>query len=80
MRFYNLMVEHALHENEYLNICKYYREIYSTKTVESDEIERKAVLENILIFIILAPYDHEQSDLLHRIMEDKHLSSVELHQ
>ncbi|KAJ9078959.1 proteasome regulatory particle subunit, variant 2 [Entomophthora muscae] len=79
LRFYNLMVDHALHENEYLNICKYYREIYSTKAVESDETDRKTVLEKILIFIILAPYDHEQSDLLHRIMEDKHLSSCELY-
>lgn len=74
------MVDHALHENEYLNICKYYREIYSAKSVQGDEIERKAVLENILLFIILAPYDHEQSDLLHRIMEDKLLYTVELHQ
>ncbi|KAI0244074.1 proteasome regulatory particle subunit [Massospora cicadina] len=79
MTFYHLMIDHALHENEYLNICKYYREIYATKSVQSDEIERRAVLENIVLFIILAPYDHEQSDLLHRIMEDKLLPTLALH-
>jgi hypothetical protein len=30
LRYYDLMIQYALHEKEYLNICKYYREIYDT--------------------------------------------------
>jgi hypothetical protein len=30
-------------------------------------------LKNAVLFVILAPFDNEQSDLLHRIFEDKKL-------
>jgi 26S proteasome regulatory subunit N5 len=35
-------------------------------------------LQNVIYFIILAPYDNEQSDLLHRIHRDSRTSLVQL--
>jgi 26S proteasome regulatory subunit N5 len=35
-------------------------------------------LEHIVYFIVLAPHDNEQSDMLHRIFNDSALSKLEL--
>ncbi|KAI9292858.1 hypothetical protein K502DRAFT_343605 [Neoconidiobolus thromboides FSU 785] len=76
LRFYKLMIEYSLHEGEYLNICKYYREIYNTKSLDSDEEAKADALSRSLLFCILSPYDHEQSDLLHRILTDKQCEEI----
>ena len=34
------------------------------------------VLKNAVLYVLLAPYDHEQSDLLHRVMEEKKVSLI----
>jgi 26S proteasome regulatory subunit N5 len=36
-------------------------------------------LKCAVIYLILAPYDNEQSDLIHRIQEDKHLEEQPLY-
>ena len=33
-------------------------------------------LKNMVLYVLLAPYDHEQSDLLHRIHEEKKLEKL----
>jgi len=37
LRFYELMVQHALHENNYLDICRYFREVFDTKCIKEDD-------------------------------------------
>ncbi|CAG8661908.1 9957_t:CDS:10 [Funneliformis caledonium] len=69
LRYYELMIQHALHEGQYLNVCKYYRHVYDTPLI----------LQNVIYFIILSPYDNEQHDLLHRIYEDHNLTKLPLH-
>jgi 26S proteasome regulatory subunit N5 len=39
-------------------------------------IDARQVLARIVYYIVLAPYDNEQSDLLHRIQQDSRLSQV----
>ena len=36
-------------------------------------------LQNAVLFIVLSPYDNEQSDLLHRIYEDPKLTQIPLY-
>lgn len=43
MRYYDLMIEYSLHENEYLNVCKHYRQIYDTPIVKEDPAQAKKV-------------------------------------
>lgn len=80
MRYYELMIQNALHDNQYLNVCKYYREVYNTKSVQEDQVKWSEILRFIVVFAILAPFDHEQSDLLHRIAQDKQLEKLPLFQ
>ena len=37
------------------------------------------MLKNAVLFLILAPYDNEQSDLIHRVGEEKTLDEIPLY-
>ena len=73
------MIELDSQEGSYLNICRHYRAIYDTKCVKSDENERKKILKHVILYLTLSPYDNEQSDLLHRIKEDKTVLEIPLY-
>ncbi|CAG8785056.1 5339_t:CDS:2, partial [Cetraspora pellucida] len=79
LRYYELMIQHALHEGQYLNVCKYWRHVYDTPSIKEDESKWKEVLQNVIYFIVLSPYDNEQHDLLHRIYEDPNLIKLSLY-
>ncbi|KAF9381724.1 26S proteasome non-ATPase regulatory subunit 12 [Podila verticillata] len=74
LRYYDLMIEYSLHENEYLNVCKHYRQIYDTPIVKEDPAQAKKAVENAVLFVVLAPFDNEQSDLINRV----HLEAQEV--
>ncbi|XP_050393713.1 26S proteasome non-ATPase regulatory subunit 12 [Patella vulgata] len=76
MKFYKLMIELDEHEGSYLSICKHYRAIYDTEEVKEDKVKLKEALRCVVLYAILAPYDNEQSDLIHRIKEDKNLEEI----
>lgn len=76
LKFYNLMIQLDSHEGSFLSICRHYRAIYDSKSVKESETEKKRILKHVVLYIILAPYDNEQSDLLHRIKEDKALEEI----
>lgn len=54
-----------------VDICRSYLAIYNTPSVKADESKWKAALQKAVVYIILARYDHEQSDLSERIASDK---------
>ncbi|KAG0244500.1 PCI domain-containing protein [Mortierella sp. GBAus27b] len=67
LRYYDLMIEYSLHENEHLSVCKHYRQIYDTPIIKEDSAKAKKAIENAVLFVILAPFDNEQSDLIQRV-------------
>lgn len=78
LRFYALMITYASKLSRYLDLCKYYRSIHESKSIKADPIKSLAALRNAVYFVILAPYDNEQSDLLHRIAkEEDELKKIE---
>ncbi|CAO3635502.1 unnamed protein product [Cunninghamella blakesleeana] len=79
LRFYQLMIQHALHEEQYLNVHKYYKQIYDCASVQENEAQWKLALQNCVLFVVLSPYDNEQSDLLHRIYQDPKLADISLY-
>ncbi|ORZ15370.1 PCI domain-domain-containing protein [Absidia repens] len=79
LRFYDLMIQHALHEDQYLNVHKYYKQIYDSESIQQDDAKWKHALERIILFAVLSPYDNEQSDLLHRIYQDQKLADIPLY-
>ncbi|KAI8873980.1 proteasome 26S subunit, non-ATPase, 12 [Ramicandelaber brevisporus] len=80
LRYYNLMVEWAVHEGEYLQATKFYRHILDTPITAANTQATTETLQSIVSFVVLAKYDNEQSDLIHRIRasESKRLATLGL--
>jgi len=73
LRFYEQQIQLAKQDSKYLDVCKHYRAIMDTPSIMADNGKLEVILERIIYYVILAPYDNEQSDLLHRIKMDPNL-------
>ena len=79
-KYYDLMIQHALHASSYLDAAKYYHKLWETPSVKADALGKgREALENIIYYVVLAPHDNEQSDMLHRLYVDPALNKLELH-
>ncbi|KAK0655847.1 PCI domain-containing protein [Cercophora newfieldiana] len=76
LRYYEQQIILAKHDAKYLDVCKHYRQVLDTEAVEEDPGKLRAVLQRIIYFIILAPHDNEQHDLLHRIHKDSRNAQI----
>lgn len=92
LRYYTQQVILANHETKYLEVCKHYRQVLDTESVEQNPDELRAVsllilnacfhsnlfqtLQRIIYYVVLSPHDNEQSDLLYRVQGDSRLSLV----
>ena len=74
--YYELMIQIGVHDGRYLDVCKYYREVLNTPSIRSDEEKSKDVLRHVIIFLILSPFDNEQSDLVSRVESTESLDMV----
>ncbi|KAL9055748.1 MAG: hypothetical protein Q9162_003384 [Coniocarpon cinnabarinum] len=70
IEYYSQQITLAKHDDKYLEVCKHYRAVLDTESVENRMEQLQPTLQRTIYFIILAPYDNEQSDLLHRIAQD----------
>ena len=71
LKYYRLMIELDQHERSYLATCKHYKAVLSTPSIQDDPEQRHLILQNVVLYLILAPYDNEQADLTHRVVEEK---------
>lgn len=76
LRYYELMIALDQNDSSYLKICQHFRAILQSKSIRADAAKKLEILKNVVIYAVLAPFDNEQSDLLHRILEDKTLEEV----
>ncbi|GAB1311711.1 proteasome regulatory particle subunit [Madurella fahalii] len=76
LRYYEQQIILAKQDAKYLDVCKHYRQVLDTESVEENPEELRATLQRIIYFIILAPHDNEQHDLLHRIHKDSRNAMV----
>jgi len=67
VRFYRLMIQYDMHENQPFELSQHYHAIYNTSTVKDNEQVWKEALQACILFLILAPHTNEQQDMLHRI-------------
>ncbi|KAJ7246272.1 PCI domain-containing protein [Mycena haematopus] len=80
LKYYDLMIQHALHGSAYLDVAKYYYKVWETPSIKEDVTDQgKAALEHIVYYIVLAPHSNEQSDMLHHLFVDPALVKLELH-
>ena len=71
------MIQLALNQQDYLSVCKFHRHVYDTPCIQQDMQKWKNVLTSVIAYAILAPYDNEQSDLVHRIQQDPKISDID---
>ncbi|KZF19288.1 hypothetical protein L228DRAFT_251409 [Xylona heveae TC161] len=76
LRYYELQILLAKHDDKYLDACKHWRQVLDTQVVEENPEHLRLALQHVIHFIILAPHDNEQSDLLHRIQKESRNSLV----
>ncbi|KAJ1792895.1 proteasome regulatory particle subunit [Coemansia sp. RSA 2399] len=78
LRFYELMILYDLHEENYLDVCKHCKQVYETAGIKENADKWGPVLHNMVLYLVLSPYNNEQSDMLHRIKLDHNLEKLEL--
>lgn len=79
LKYYQLMIELCHHEGSYLPICRHYRAVYETPCIQEDKEKMKEALRNVVLYIILSPYDNEQADMIARTSEEVHLEEITLY-
>ncbi|KAF8349715.1 hypothetical protein F5887DRAFT_877458 [Amanita rubescens] len=80
LKYYDLMIQQALHYSTYLDVAKYYYKVWETPSIKSDVNDKgRTALEHIVYYVVLAPHNNEQSDMLHHLFADPALARLELH-
>ncbi|KAI0931818.1 hypothetical protein AcV5_004788 [Taiwanofungus camphoratus] len=80
LKYYELMIHLALKHSAYLDAAKHYHKVWETPTIKEEVNGRgRQALEHIVCYIVLAPHDNEQSDMLHRLFNDPALVKLELY-
>jgi len=79
LRYYDMMIQYSLQHDAYLDVAKHYQKVWETPTIKEDVDDKgRAALEHIVYYVVLAPYDNEQSDMLHHLYVDPALAKLEL--
>lgn len=76
LHFYDLMIRTRMHDRQHLDVCKFYREVLNTPCVRADPVKTEDALRNTVLFLVLAPFDNEQSDLMSRVEAMERLDAV----
>lgn len=70
------MIRYWTNEKNYLEIAKSYQAIYETPRVKANEAQWKTNLKLLALYLVLAPFNNEQSDFINRVYLDKNLEEV----
>nr|SVE76960.1 EOG090X04UV [Daphnia lumholtzi]SVE77557.1 EOG090X04UV [Daphnia lumholtzi]SVE78185.1 EOG090X04UV [Daphnia lumholtzi] len=76
LKFYKLMIDVDQHEGSYLSICKHYRAMYNTTVIQENESDRRMMMQHAILYLLLSPFDNEQSDLTHRFLQEKVVDEI----
>ncbi|KAF8305000.1 PCI-domain-containing protein [Clavulina sp. PMI_390] len=78
-KYYDLMIQHALHAAAYLDTAQYYYKVWETPSIKADETGKgREALENVIYYVVLAPQTNDQSDMLNRLYLNSALEKLEL--
>lgn len=76
LRYYELMIKLDQHNASYLLVCKHYKQIYDTPRIKADTAMMSEALKNVVIYLLLSPFDNEQQQILHGLSNDKNLQKL----
>jgi 26S proteasome regulatory subunit N5 len=77
--YYKLMISFHSHEKNYIEICRSYRAILDTPSIEADKSASEDALKHAAWYSILAPRDSDQITLLHANKSDPRMESMPLY-
>uniref|UniRef100_A0A0G4FUS5 PCI domain-containing protein n=1 Tax=Chromera velia CCMP2878 TaxID=1169474 RepID=A0A0G4FUS5_9ALVE len=78
--FYSFMVRYWLSEGDHMQVAKCFWSIFSTPSVKDSKEDWMDSLQKYLLFLLLAPLDNEQQDMLHKLrtIEEKKMDKMPL--
>lgn len=79
LRYYSILIDVDQYEFNHPATVHHYLAILHTPITEENPEKLHETLRNVVIYLVLSPYDNEQSDLRHRVMLDKSLEEVPLY-
>lgn len=71
LRYYDLRIALNQQRRDSYALCKDYQAVLATRGFADDASKWTPALQSSIIYLALSPYNHEVSDLLHRIKLDK---------
>mmetsp|Transcript_11908 Transcript_11908/g.27778 ORF Transcript_11908/g.27778 Transcript_11908/m.27778 type:complete len:459 (-) Transcript_11908:58-1434(-) len=82
VQYYEYMVAYWIHEEKYLEVSKAYFAIFSTPDVQADAEKWQKALTAHVLYLCLAMFDNEQSDMMHKLetTEAKKLDKIPAYQ
>lgn len=76
LRYFELMIKLDQHNGAYLSVCKHYKQIYDTPRIQANTAMMSEALKNVVIYLLLSPFDMEQQQILHGLSIDKNLQKL----
>lgn len=76
LRYHKLLLRIYSHNESYLEMFKAHQAMYNTPLLEDRPKEKQAELCNMVIYLVLAPFNNEQHDFMHRVSQLKELEEI----
>ncbi|OMJ23021.1 26S proteasome non-ATPase regulatory subunit 12 [Smittium culicis] len=78
LRYYDLMIQHGIHEQHYLLVSKHFHMLFLTDVIKVDESKWPDIMVKMVLFCILAKYNNEQLEMMHLISKLDELEKLPL--
>ncbi|OLY83323.1 26S proteasome non-ATPase regulatory subunit 12 [Smittium mucronatum] len=78
LRYYELMIEHDIHEQNYLQVSRHFHKLFLTKEIKEDESRWPDIMVKMVLFCVLAKYNNEQLEMMHLISKIEELEKLPL--
>jgi len=78
LRYYAMVVRYHTHSHDWMEIFRAYQAMWSTDLLQKDKAAADRVLKLQVLFLVLSPFDNEQSDAMHNLDQEKGLAKLPL--
>jgi 26S proteasome regulatory subunit N5 len=80
LRFYTMIVQYHAHSHNWMEIFRAYQAQWDSPSLQADEEATDRCLKRQVLYLLLSPYDNEQSDQMHTISKEVKLERPSLAQ
>ena len=71
LRYYTMIVRYQTNSHNWMEMFRAYQAMWDTPLLQQDPPAADRVLKMQVLFLVLAPYDSEQSDAMHTLDQEK---------